>query len=943
MNTNTNTNKQRQVDYFPLTKYQKGILTKYTRDLGYGEGVVRLHKRLLNKYGSKRHFAIDDQGNIAMFGGKPFEESDDFKKRKLTRDSYTYKTVEYKYLVYGEQFEKKYRQLLPSKRAIQDFYRKDERVQRDAATRNNVAGGTRSPTRTSLKPVLTERVFDIVCMDSFRMPVAYREKDAKQENFNYKGALSGGSKAGFLYRWCFLVIDVHSKTVFLERIHQNGISGSAFQEVTKKAISKDNDQEDIDEADRASRPQSGATLRAFLSFVKRINEVRKWHHEQNKLDGPYQKIEPKLICHDNGSEFMGEFRETIQELNIKSSHKYYNETVTPESRSHYNGVAERAIKTIRKYFYSIYNAYREQVPDTAALDRRTFTRSNVPKPKVKWHVVQLDPGMYDWTLDIPEVLRRYNSSYHSVIRTTPINALLQRGITWKEIENRIWNYHYDPEHGRYRDVSHNLHLPGTYKAFDKNGKATEIRVHSEATPSYVRLKQYQPGDMNLAFSRDPYLSTKTRLKSATENFTKDIFIVTEMRKIVDPRNFYEEPTLEIPAWFRGNDEGAEDEQLDNLGPNKNGYSGRRRYQRGKRLNTPRKKYPHVAIYKVEHITPVHMRLGSRRPAPRSFLDRTQLIPIHSETNVRFLHEDQKREMPLVQYHKFVIEDSERRRDAEIAKRKRLEEDRLKRQIELEKNKKITYLVKPTEPAPPTAWFRRWSRRKIYDPTKKDKSKLKFVYEKGDVLIFFNDVPENLMTNKNNTTSFSSKGFLPKDKEAVFGYVKDRFDYEGDGDKEAVYVDVEPEDAELENNDQLWEVEKILRKRKTNKKGKFEYWVRWPGGKHKDSWVQANDLSEELIDKFNNKNARRSYEIGYVQSKKLKYQTFPAQVDSELEIWRTNKNIDFSKCICLYCRIDLEKTSDRAILNELTSLNKDFGYMDKMKEIFIQDDFKIFYE
>tara|TARA_B100002051_G_C16360538_1_gene450838 strand:- start:169 stop:642 length:474 start_codon:yes stop_codon:yes gene_type:complete len=152
----------------------------------------------------------------------------------------------------------------------------------------------------------------------------------------------------------------------------------------------------------------------------------------------------------------------------KKDKQFYNETITPESRSHYNGVAERAIKTIRKYFYSIYNAYREQVPDASALDRRR-NKQNPPQPK-NWHVFQPDPGMYDWTLDIPEVLKRYNSSYHSVIRTTPIDALLERGISWKEIENRIWNYHYDPQHGRYRDVFHNLHLPGTYKAFDKTGR-----------------------------------------------------------------------------------------------------------------------------------------------------------------------------------------------------------------------------------------------------------------------------------------------------------------------------------------------------------------------------------------------------------------------------------------------------------------------------------------
>ena len=63
-------------------------------------------------------------------------------------------------------------------------------------------------------------------MDSFRMPIAYREKK-EVEKFDYKDVLSGGANRGYLYQWCFLAIDVHSKVVFLEHIHQNTI----FQQV----------------------------------------------------------------------------------------------------------------------------------------------------------------------------------------------------------------------------------------------------------------------------------------------------------------------------------------------------------------------------------------------------------------------------------------------------------------------------------------------------------------------------------------------------------------------------------------------------------------------------------------------------------------------------------------------------------------------------------------
>ena len=103
------------------------------------------------------------------------------------------------------------------------------------------------------------------------------------------------------------------------------------------------------------------------------------------------------------------------------------------------------------------------------------------------------------------------------------------------------------------------------------------------------------------------------------------------------------------------------------------------------------------------------------------------------------------------------------------------------------------------------------------------------------------------------------------------------------------------------------------------------------------------MAQELITKFKNKNARRAYEIGYATEKKLKTQIFPAQIYDEEETWITNKNIDFSKCICLYCKIDLEKTSDAAINGKLRDLNKDTRTIELMKEKFINTNFTKFYD
>lgn len=77
-----------------------------------------------------------------------------------------------------------------------------------------------------------------------------------------------------------------------------------------------------------------------------------------------------------------------------------------------------------------------------------------------WHVGNQSSELYDWVLDIPEVLRRVNTRYETNIKTQPINGLLQIDVTHKELHDRI----VATAKRKYRDVKHNVRLPG----FDSN-------------------------------------------------------------------------------------------------------------------------------------------------------------------------------------------------------------------------------------------------------------------------------------------------------------------------------------------------------------------------------------------------------------------------------------------------------------------------------------------
>ena len=189
------------------------------------------------------------------------------------------------------------------------------------------------------------------------------------------------------------------------------------------------EEESEEQFDPKRRPASDQTYRYFLEFIRRINKTRK-HHDPKRQD-----VFPRLVVSDRGSEFMGPWVEGLNELknkykktktNGEDTYPYFNYTKTPLGRSQYNSLAESAVGICRRAFYRINRSYQEQ------LEKRTGTRKRwVPGD---WHTDTQSVDLYDWTRDCDEVMRRLNSRYHSTIKTTPINALLEMGITRKQVK-----------------------------------------------------------------------------------------------------------------------------------------------------------------------------------------------------------------------------------------------------------------------------------------------------------------------------------------------------------------------------------------------------------------------------------------------------------------------------------------------------------------------------
>mmetsp|Transcript_5417 Transcript_5417/g.17064 ORF Transcript_5417/g.17064 Transcript_5417/m.17064 type:complete len:149 (-) Transcript_5417:1-447(-) len=120
-----------------------------------------------------------------------------------------------------------------------------------------------------------------------------------------------------------------------------------------------NDDDDADnvgghEKNEAKRPQSDQTYRAFKQMVKVANELRREHTQRTGKQ--LKTVLPLTVVHDNGREFMGHFAAGLERLRRRSP-GYFNESITSNSRSRHNAIGERAVLTLRRYLYSIRNAF----------------------------------------------------------------------------------------------------------------------------------------------------------------------------------------------------------------------------------------------------------------------------------------------------------------------------------------------------------------------------------------------------------------------------------------------------------------------------------------------------------------------------------------------------------------------------------------------------------
>ena len=189
---------------------QKAILHEYVRQQGFGEGTKRTYERLKRDLGQNTvHPAVDEAGDVA------YTKNDDGDDVVLEFHADPPQTSGHKYLFDGKTYEYQRRtitrkkdgstrverrKLLPTKRAIQDYFRKDELVQIDRPTRKANLGGRRQPLKVGLKPIIPgPKPLSIVQIDAFRMPVCKHNQKR--------------------YSWVLLIIDCLSRIIYIKELH----------------------------------------------------------------------------------------------------------------------------------------------------------------------------------------------------------------------------------------------------------------------------------------------------------------------------------------------------------------------------------------------------------------------------------------------------------------------------------------------------------------------------------------------------------------------------------------------------------------------------------------------------------------------------------------------------------------------------------------------------
>jgi len=480
-----------QIAFLPATKFQRDLLFEYVRKSGYSEGYEKMYNRLRRELGDKEHYAMNAKGHIAKTDdGKILEEVN--KPKMQTKHAYVYKGDKYTYPT--RQVTKKgitkeaRRLLLPSKRAVQDFYRKDELTQIDRNTvRKNAGGHPKHPPSTGLKPMIPgKQPLSKVFIDMMRMPRTVHN--------------------GKEFSWMLVIIDGLTRMILLKEIHLNTELSTGIKRKTTP-----------DDEDVSKQTASTQVYKAFTEFLRKINAVRQ-HHAQKTNKSYSGDIHVKLLTADRGGE-NSLFSKKFKDLSDK--HKgFYNLSFTPFSRSNYN-FAETAVRIVRRYMFAVNRAFQEHI--NGAKEKGTKLAKTF-KPE-GWHTLQ-STQLYDWIKDIELVNGRLNTRTEEAIGCTPIQALLELdGHTHASVHKRIkaradkkWN-----------KVKHNLRLP----AFSPSSPATK--------GDYVRLRYYKPGNMSVIF---PQLDSTRKVhgKSASNNWSTRIYRISDVRILkLGARTFMVEP------------------------------------------------------------------------------------------------------------------------------------------------------------------------------------------------------------------------------------------------------------------------------------------------------------------------------------------------------------------------------------------------------------------
>ncbi len=485
---------EKQIPFLPLTNFQEALLTEYLLERANGEGYQRTYQRLKDDLGDKVHYALDSDGKIAMTpAGDIYEERS---SPSVTGQTYNYNNKTYTYptrLVTRKGVQRvERRPLLPSKRGIMDWYRKQPQLQIDRQARHRPGGGKRAPPKNTLAPhIPTTTVCGTVFMDSFRLPNTKVGKDQ--------------------YSWAFICVDSLTRMCYIAPTHlQTALSLSTKQSA---------EQEVEGEYEPGKRPSSEQTFRHFKEFMRRIDMLRKEHSKRTGTTYPGD-IRPNVVQCDYGAEFKGTFQKGLAKLRDEHSKLVKGKRVYPHynisrkaGRSNANATAELMVRHARKYFFSINRSYQD-----AVIGYQKEHKKNPPKKwsPPAWHTKELQRSdLYNWLLDIEEVLRRINSRYETTIKCTPIEALLElNGNTHKVVLDRIKA----AATKRMRGARFDLNLPG-------------FSPHKELeVGDYVRARIHKPGNMDISFPRKN-ATNKQNTKGASNNFSQDIYKIVEIKTL----------------------------------------------------------------------------------------------------------------------------------------------------------------------------------------------------------------------------------------------------------------------------------------------------------------------------------------------------------------------------------------------------------------------------